>query len=89
MALGAERRQVWALVLAQGIRLALVGISLGAFAALFLVRFLRSQLFEVRTFDPATFVLTSVVLFSVSLVACFVPARRATKVDPMTALRYE
>ena len=89
MTLGARRGQVWRLVLAQGMRLALVGILVGACAASFVVRYLRSQLFEVSTFDPVTFVLTGLVLFAVALLACHIPARRATKVDPMVALRYE
>ena len=89
MALGAERRQVWGLVLAQGMRPALVGVLVGAIAASFLVRYLRSQLFEVSAFDPMTFLMAGSVLLAVALLACSVPARRATKVDPMVALRYE
>ena len=89
MALGAERRQVWRLVLAQGMRPALVGVLVGAIAASFVVRYLRSQLFEVSAFDPMTFLLAGLVLLAVALLACSIPARRATKVDPMVALRYE
>jgi|SRR5579863_4173773 len=89
MALGAQRDQVWRLVLAQGMRLALVGILAGACAAGFVVRYLRSELFEVSAFDPLTFALTSLVLLAVAVLACHIPARRATRVDPMVALRYE
>jgi putative ABC transport system permease protein len=89
ISLGAGRGQVWRLVLAQGMRPALVGVLVGAMAASFLVRYLRSQLFEVSAFDPMTFLLAGLVLLAVALLACSVPARRATRVDPMVALRYE
>ncbi|HKS95373.1 MAG TPA: hypothetical protein VJV74_04480, partial [Terriglobia bacterium] len=58
-------------------------------AAAFVVRYLRSQLFDVSAFDPATFAVTSLVLVAVALLACHIPAWRATRVDPMVALRYE
>jgi predicted permease len=89
MALGAERRQVWRLVLVQGMRPALAGVLGGAIATSFVVRYLRSQLFEVGAFDPLTFLLAGLVLLLVALLACSIPAWRATKVDPMVALRYE
>ncbi|HEV2175748.1 MAG TPA: ABC transporter permease [Terriglobia bacterium] len=89
MALGAQRRQVWGLVMRQGMRLTLVGALAGAVAAYFVAQLLRSQLFEVSAYDPATFALTCLVLLVVALAACYMPARRATKVDPMVALRYE
>ena len=89
MALGAERRQVWGMVIRQGLRLALAGALVGAVAALFVTRFLRSQLFQVSAFDPMTFALTCLALIAVNLAACTIPAWRATKVDPMVALRYE
>ena len=89
MALGAQRRQVWGMVIRQGLRLALAGVLAGAVAASVLARFLRSQLFEVSAFDPSTFALTCLILLVVALAACYIPARRATKVDPMVALRHE
>lgn len=89
MALGAESRQVWSMVMRQGLELAITGILAGALAALFVARLLTSQLYEVRSFDPSTFVLTSLALLAVALLACYIPARRATKVDPIVALRYE
>jgi predicted permease len=89
MALGAQRRQVWGMVIRQGLRLALAGVLAGAVAASVLAQFLRSQLFEVSAFDPSTFALTCLILFMVALVACYIPARRATRVDPIVALRYE
>jgi predicted permease len=89
MALGAQSRQVWGMVIRQGLRLALAGVLAGAVAASILAQFLRSQLFEVSAFDPSTFALTCLILLVVALAACYIPARRATKVDPMVALRYE
>jgi len=89
MALGAQRRQVWGMVIRQGLRVTLAGVLAGAVAAAALAHFLRSQLFEVSAFDPATFALTCLILVGVALAACYLPARRATKVDPMIALRYE
>jgi len=89
MALGAQRRHVWGMVIGQGMRLALAGVLAGAMGAAIVAQFLRSQLFEVSAFDPTTFVLTCLMLLGVALGACYIPARRATKVDPMVALRYE
>jgi len=89
MALGAQRQQVWGMVIRQGLRLASAGVLAGAVAASVLAQFLRSQLFEVSAFDPSTFALMCLILLVVALVACYVPARRATKVDPIVALRYE
>ncbi len=89
MALGAQRRQVWGMVIRQGLRLASTGVLAGAVAAAILAQFLRSQLFEVSAFDPSTFALTCLILLGVALAACYIPARRATKVDPIVALRYE
>jgi putative ABC transport system permease protein len=89
MALGAQRRDVLKLILAQGARLALLGVVIGLGAALALTRWLESLLFEVRPTDPLTFTVTAAVLALVALFACYLPARRATKVDPMVALRCE
>jgi len=89
MALGAQPREVWRLVLGEGMRLALVGVVGGAIGALILVRYLASQLYGVSAFDPATFAWTSAVLIGIALLACFIPAARATRVDPVIALRHE
>jgi putative ABC transport system permease protein len=89
MALGAQRRDVFRLVVGQGMVLAGVGLALGLIAALGLTRFLASLLFHVQTFDPITYVCVSLLLAFAALLACYIPARRATRVDPMTALRIE
>ena len=89
IALGAQQTQVLALVVCQGLKLVVVGALLGAVAALALTRTLASLLYEVTPTDPITFALVPVLLASVALAACWLPARRAAKVDPMEALRYE
>jgi ABC-type antimicrobial peptide transport system permease subunit len=89
MALGAQRSDVLNLILAQGARLALLGVAIGLGAALALTRWMETLLFETRPTDPLTFAVTAAVLASVALFACYLPARRATKVDPMIALRCE
>lgn len=88
LALGAESREVFRLVLGQGMRLALIGISIGLVVSLLLTRFLKDLLFGVTSTDVITFSSVSVLLCLVALLACFLPAWRATKVDPMIALRY-
>ena len=89
IALGAQVRDVLRLVLGNGMKLALLGIAIGLTAALALTRLLSALLFGVTPTDAATFGLVSLALFLISLLACYIPARRATKVDPLVALRYE
>jgi len=89
MALGASPANILKMVLKQGLVLALLGVGIGVLAALLLMRLLRTLLFEVSTNDVTTFTLVAGALFVVALVACYLPARRATKVDPLVALRYE
>jgi putative ABC transport system permease protein len=89
MALGAERADLLRMVALDGLTLACAGVILGVAAALGLTQFLASMLFSVRPADPLTFASVSVLLVAVALVSSYIPARRATKVDPLVALRYE
>jgi ABC-type antimicrobial peptide transport system permease subunit len=89
MALGAQPGDVMRLVLGHGARMALLGVVIGVAAAFGLTRLMAHQLFGVSAHDPFTFVVVAVLLALVSLLACYVPARRAVRVDPLIALRYE
>jgi putative ABC transport system permease protein len=89
LALGAHPREVLALVLREGLVVTLLGITVGLAASWPLARFLATQLYETRTHDPLTFVAVPLLLLLVTLLACWIPGRRATRVDPMVALRCE
>lgn len=92
MALGAEKREIFQIVIGQGLRIAIVGLTIGATAALILARSLSSfshLLYGVGPSDPVTFASVSLVLTGVAVLACYIPARRASRVDPMVTLRYE
>ncbi|HKS37678.1 MAG TPA: ABC transporter permease [Verrucomicrobiae bacterium] len=89
LALGAQKRDVLSLVIGQGMKLALAGVGIGLLAALALTRVIRSLLYGVTPADPVTFAGVSLLLVSVALLACWLPARRAARIDPMEALRCE
>ncbi len=89
IALGAQKHDVLRLMIGQSMQLVLAGLALGLFASLALTRWLKSLLFGVSASDPLTFVITALLLTAVAMFACYVPARRATKVEPMIALRHE
>jgi ABC-type antimicrobial peptide transport system permease subunit len=89
VALGAQRWDVLRLVLSEGMRLAAGGVVLGVICALALARALRSLMYEVSSRDPLTFALVSLLVVAVALIACYLPARRATQADPVVALRSE
>jgi putative ABC transport system permease protein len=87
LALGAQRRDIIMMILRDGTLLAAAGIVIGALAALWLTRFLRSLLFGIQATDPLTYVAVALILVSLAVLASYVPARRATRVDPLIALR--
>jgi ABC-type antimicrobial peptide transport system permease subunit len=89
MAIGANRSSILRLVVGEGLRLAIAGVAVGVIASLMMARLLSSLLFGVSPADPLTFSAIVLLLVLVTLAACFIPARRAMRVDPVTALRYE
>jgi predicted permease len=89
LALGASQKKIYRLVVVEGLSLAVIGIGAGLAAALLLTRLMSSLLFGVSATDPITFVLIALILIGVAVVACFLPARRASRIDPMMSLRYE
>jgi putative ABC transport system permease protein len=89
IALGAQRGNVLGLILKRGCLLAGIGIAIGIFGALAVTRIIEFMLYQVKPLDPVTFAVVPLLLAAVTLLACYIPARRATKIDPMEALRYE
>ena len=89
MALGARRQEVLLLVVGQGAKLALAGVAIGIAGGLMLTRLMSGLLYGVQATDPLTYGAVAILLMLVALAACFLPARRAMRVDPMVALRYE
>ncbi|HEU0252074.1 MAG TPA: FtsX-like permease family protein [Pyrinomonadaceae bacterium] len=89
LALGATPRHILRLMMGQGVKLTLIGVTIGFVGAIAVTRLMRTLLFGVAPTDVMTFGISAVVLIVVAMLACFIPARRATKVDPLVALRYE
>ena len=89
LALGAQRQNILAIVLGQGLRLVLTGAAAGLIGAIIIGQLMASLLYGVRPTDPVTFAVVALLLIGVAALACYLPARRAMNVDPMVALRYE
>jgi ABC-type antimicrobial peptide transport system permease subunit len=87
MAIGAQAGDIFRMIIGEGLRLSLTGLALGLVGALWLRRAVSSLLFGVTASDPLTFAIVSVLLTAVAIAACYFPARRATKIDPIVALR--
>jgi putative ABC transport system permease protein len=89
IALGAQRRDVLYLIMKEGAKFSLAGIAVGLIGAFLVTRLMSSELYGVSPLDPITYIGVAVVMAAVTLLACYIPTRRATRVDPMVALRYE
>ena len=89
MALGADRNGVLRMIMSEGLLLVGIGVTIGIIAGVILTRILRSLLFDMQPSDPVMYALAAVAVGLVAAAACFIPARRATKIEPITALRYE
>jgi len=89
LALGAQRGDVFRLVLNDGMKMALIGIAIGLVSAFWITRLMSSLVYGISTTDPLTFIFITLLLIAITSLACFIPARRATQVDPLVALRHE
>ena len=89
MALGSRPIDIFRLLIGNGLRLTLIGVAAGVVAALLFTRYLKTMLFQVGASDPLTLIMMSALLVAIAVIACFIPARRATRVDPLVALRAE
>jgi len=89
MALGAQKIDALKLIVGQGMRLAFIGVVIGLAGSIVLTQFIETLLFEVKAIDPLTYALIASLIVLVSMLACYLPARRASKVDPLVALKYE